>query len=113
MDETDNAELGSFVQSYNSKWLDGSLLLIPTTGFLPPDDPRFVIASKRAARSLSAGPETGNVTRATTSGSALYGNVAIATGMPGRHHDLGQFLPNHFAVFFQSFHPLERFGVYD
>ena len=24
-----------------------------------------------------------------------------------------EFLPNHFAVFFQSFHPLERFGVYD
>jgi GH15 family glucan-1,4-alpha-glucosidase len=33
--------LGSFVQSYGSKWLDGSLLLIPTTGFLPPDDPRI------------------------------------------------------------------------
>jgi GH15 family glucan-1,4-alpha-glucosidase len=32
--------LGSFVQSYGSKWLDASLLLIPTTGFLPPDDPR-------------------------------------------------------------------------
>jgi GH15 family glucan-1,4-alpha-glucosidase len=37
-----DAELGSFVQSYGSKWLDGSLLLIPTTGFLPPDDPRVV-----------------------------------------------------------------------
>jgi hypothetical protein len=24
-----------------------------------------------------------------------------------------EFLPNHFAVFFQSFHPLERFSVYD
>jgi GH15 family glucan-1,4-alpha-glucosidase len=33
-------ELDSFVQSYGSKWLDGSLLLIPTTGFLPIDDPR-------------------------------------------------------------------------
>ena len=30
------------MQSYGSKWLDGSLLLIPTTGFLPPDDPRIV-----------------------------------------------------------------------
>jgi GH15 family glucan-1,4-alpha-glucosidase len=28
------------VQSYGSKWLDGSLLLIPTTGFLPPHDRR-------------------------------------------------------------------------
>jgi len=36
-----NAELGSFVQSYGSKWLDGSLLLIPTTGFLPPEDSRI------------------------------------------------------------------------
>jgi GH15 family glucan-1,4-alpha-glucosidase len=34
-------ELGSFVQSFGSKWLDGSLLLIPTTGFLPIDDPRI------------------------------------------------------------------------
>ena len=37
-----DAELGSFVQSYGSKWLDGSLLLLPTTGFLPPDDPRVL-----------------------------------------------------------------------
>lgn len=37
-----DAELGSFVQSYGSKFLDGSLLLIPTTGFLPIDDPRIV-----------------------------------------------------------------------
>jgi len=36
-----DAELGSFVQSYGSKQLDGSLLLIPTTGFLPVDDPRI------------------------------------------------------------------------
>ncbi len=35
-----DAELGSFTQSYGSKFLDGSLLLIPTTGFLPVDDPR-------------------------------------------------------------------------
>lgn len=31
---------GSFVQSYGSKNLDASLLLIPAVGFLPPDDPR-------------------------------------------------------------------------
>ncbi len=36
-----NEKLGSFVQSYGSQWLDGSLLLLPTTGFLPPDDPRI------------------------------------------------------------------------
>jgi GH15 family glucan-1,4-alpha-glucosidase len=33
-------ELNSFVQSYGSKWLDASLLLIPSTGFLPIDDKR-------------------------------------------------------------------------
>ncbi len=33
-------ELGSFVQSYDSKRLDASLLTIPLFGFLPADDPR-------------------------------------------------------------------------
>jgi len=33
-------ELGSFVQSYDSKRLDASLLTIPLVGFLPPEDPR-------------------------------------------------------------------------
>ena len=32
--------LGSFVQSYGSQELDASLLLLPTTGFLPASDPR-------------------------------------------------------------------------
>jgi len=32
--------IGAFVQSYGSKSLDASLLLIPAVGFLPPDDPR-------------------------------------------------------------------------
>ena len=36
-----NSEIGSFVQSYDSKNLDASLLLIATTGFLPADDPRI------------------------------------------------------------------------
>jgi alpha,alpha-trehalase len=31
---------GSFVQHYDTKELDASLLLIPIMGFLPPDDPR-------------------------------------------------------------------------
>ena len=34
-------ELGSFVQSYGSKELDASLLLLSTVGFLPPTDPRI------------------------------------------------------------------------
>jgi GH15 family glucan-1,4-alpha-glucosidase len=33
-------ELGSFVQSYGSKKLDASLLMLPKAGFLPIDDPR-------------------------------------------------------------------------
>jgi GH15 family glucan-1,4-alpha-glucosidase len=35
-----NTRLNSFVQSYGSRELDASLLLIPLTGFLPPEDPR-------------------------------------------------------------------------
>lgn len=35
-----NPALGSFVQSYGSKNLDASLLMIPLVGFLPPSDPR-------------------------------------------------------------------------
>jgi GH15 family glucan-1,4-alpha-glucosidase len=34
--------LGSFVQSYGSRAVDASLLLLPLMGFLPPDDPRIV-----------------------------------------------------------------------
>ena len=33
-------DLNSFVQTYGSKQLDASLLLIPLVGFLPPEDPR-------------------------------------------------------------------------
>jgi GH15 family glucan-1,4-alpha-glucosidase len=36
-----NTEMGSFVQSYDSKDLDASLLLIPLVGFLPASDPRI------------------------------------------------------------------------
>jgi GH15 family glucan-1,4-alpha-glucosidase len=32
----------SFVQSYDSKELDASLLLLPVVGFLPPKDPRVI-----------------------------------------------------------------------
>src|SRR6185369_7382286 len=35
-----NADMGSFVQSYDATELDASLLLLPTVGFLPPSDPR-------------------------------------------------------------------------
>ena len=35
-----NSKLGSFTQSYGSKALDASLLMIPLVGFLPPEDAR-------------------------------------------------------------------------
>ena len=35
-----DSELGSFVQAYDGRELDASLLLLPAVGFLPPDDPR-------------------------------------------------------------------------
>ncbi|WP_037668293.1 glycoside hydrolase family 15 protein [Streptomyces griseus] len=35
-----DAERNTFTQSYGSRELDASLLLIPRVGFLPPDDPR-------------------------------------------------------------------------
>ena len=35
-----DTRLNSFVQSYGSRQLDASLLLMPLVGFLPPDDPR-------------------------------------------------------------------------
>ena len=34
--------LGAFVQAYGSRQLDASTLLIPTVGFLPPDDARVI-----------------------------------------------------------------------
>jgi len=33
--------LDSFVESYGSRMLDASLLLLPSVGFLPPEDPRI------------------------------------------------------------------------
>ncbi|WP_338691404.1 glycoside hydrolase family 15 protein [Bradyrhizobium sp. 26S5] len=36
-----DAGLNSFVESYGSKLLDASLLLLPSVGFLPPADPRI------------------------------------------------------------------------
>lgn len=36
-----DAEANSFVESYGSKLLDASVLLLPAVGFLPPSDPRI------------------------------------------------------------------------
>jgi GH15 family glucan-1,4-alpha-glucosidase len=45
-------QLGSFVQSYGSKELDASLLLLPTVGFLPPADPRITGTIEAVERRL-------------------------------------------------------------
>ncbi len=37
-----DSERGTFTQHYGTKEVDASLLLIPTVGFLPPDDPRVL-----------------------------------------------------------------------
>ena len=37
-----DAEVGAFVQSYGSKRLDASLLMMPLVGFLPANDPRVL-----------------------------------------------------------------------
>ena len=45
-------KLNAFVQSYGSKDLDASALMIPLTGFLPPEDPRIVGTLKAIGENL-------------------------------------------------------------
>jgi GH15 family glucan-1,4-alpha-glucosidase len=47
-----DADLGSFVQSYGSKELDASLLLMPLIGFLLPSDPRIIGTVRAIERHL-------------------------------------------------------------
>jgi GH15 family glucan-1,4-alpha-glucosidase len=49
-----NSEIGAFVQSYGSKELDASVLLIPLVGFLPPNDPRVRSTVEAIERHLMA-----------------------------------------------------------
>jgi GH15 family glucan-1,4-alpha-glucosidase len=46
-------ERGCFVQSYGSKRLDASLLLIPQVGFLPADDPRVIATIEAVTNELT------------------------------------------------------------
>jgi GH15 family glucan-1,4-alpha-glucosidase len=48
-----DAERGTFTQSYGSKGLDASTLLIPQVGFLPPDDERVIGTVETIARELT------------------------------------------------------------
>lgn len=47
-----NRGLGAFVQAYGSEYLDASTLLIPTVGFLPPDDTRVASTIDAVERQL-------------------------------------------------------------
>jgi len=74
-----DAERGSFVQSYGSKELDASLLLIPLVGFLPASDERVRGTVEAIERELLAG---GFVLR--------YRTEASVDGLPAGE---GVFLP--------------------
>jgi GH15 family glucan-1,4-alpha-glucosidase len=51
-----DTERNSFVQYYGSTGLDASLLLIPISGFLPPQDPRVLGTIDAIQREICSGP---------------------------------------------------------
>jgi GH15 family glucan-1,4-alpha-glucosidase len=77
-----DADRGTFTQSYGSKELDASLLLIPAVGFLPPRDARVVGTVEAVQRELC---QQGFVARYLTADGD--GNT---DGLPGKE---GTFLP--------------------
>ncbi|MFE9726055.1 glycoside hydrolase family 15 protein [Streptomyces sp. NPDC005794] len=72
----------TFTQSYGSQELDASTLLIPSVGFLPPDDPRVIGTVDAVRRELSTAD--GLVRRYPTSGDH--------TGVDGLSGDEGTFV---------------------
>ncbi|MFE5857725.1 glycoside hydrolase family 15 protein [Streptomyces sp. NPDC056500] len=75
-------ERNTFTQSYGSKELDASLLLIPQMGFLPPDDKRVIGTIEAIQRELST--EDGFVLR--------YPTAGADAGVDGLAGDEGAFL---------------------
>ncbi|MCB5180538.1 glycoside hydrolase family 15 protein [Streptomyces antimicrobicus] len=75
-------ERNTFTQSYGSKELDASLLLIPQVGFLPPDDKRVIGTVEAIQRELST-PD-GFILRYPTAGEEA--------GVDGLEGDEGAFL---------------------
>ncbi|MEN2418261.1 glycoside hydrolase family 15 protein [Streptomyces rimosus] len=75
-------ERNTFTQSYGSRELDASLLLIPQMGFLPPDDKRVIGTIEAIQREL--GTEDGFILRYPTSGEDA--------GVDGLEGDEGAFL---------------------
>ncbi|MFE3900580.1 glycoside hydrolase family 15 protein [Streptomyces sp. NPDC059153] len=92
-------ERNTFTQSYGSKELDASLLLIPQMGFLPPDDKRVIGTIEAIQRELST--EDGFVLRYPTSGED--------SGVDGLEGDEGAFL----ACSFWLAHGLAMIGRVD
>ncbi|OEU89474.1 glucoamylase [Streptomyces abyssalis] len=76
-------ERNTFTQSYGSRELDASLLLIPQMGFLPPDDKRVIGTIEAIQRELST--EDGFVMRYPTS-------QLEADNVDGLHGEEGAFL---------------------
>ncbi|MFR9673930.1 glycoside hydrolase family 15 protein [Streptomyces sp. TR06-5] len=76
-----DAERNTFTQSYGSKELDASLLLIPQMGFLPPDDKRVVGTVEAIQRELST--EDGFLLRYPTSSEVGDENVDGLEGDEG------------------------------
>ncbi|WP_170970462.1 glycoside hydrolase family 15 protein [Streptomyces zhaozhouensis] len=77
-----DAERNTFTQSYGSKELDASLLLIPQMGFLPPDDKRVIGTIEAIQRELS-----------TLDGFILrYPTAGEEAGVDGLEGDEGAFL---------------------
>ena len=56
LEESWNADVGAFTQSYETEALDASVLVMPTVGFLPANDPRFQSTMQVIRKSLAAGP---------------------------------------------------------
>jgi GH15 family glucan-1,4-alpha-glucosidase len=79
-------ERNTFTQSYGSKELDASLLLIPQMGFLPPDDKRVIGTIEAIQRELST--SDGFVLRYPTHRGDTSGDDNL-DGLPG---DEGAFL---------------------
>lgn len=50
-----NADTNAFVESFEGRDLDASLLLIAEVGFLPPQDPRFIATVERIGATLRRG----------------------------------------------------------
>jgi GH15 family glucan-1,4-alpha-glucosidase len=74
-----DAQRNTFVQSYGSKQLDASLLLIPLVGFLPPDDPRVRGTLEAVERELLV--------------DGLVQRYSSASGVDGLPPGEGTFLP--------------------